>query len=83
VIVAALVILALAGACFLIRVVLGPSLADRVVAVDALVVTVVAAIVLNAIREDSAFFFDVALVVAFVGFLGTTAGARYIEQRGG
>jgi multisubunit Na+/H+ antiporter MnhF subunit len=82
-IVAALVLLAVAGACFLVRIVQGPSLVDRVVAVDALVVTVVSAIVLNAVRTDSRYYFDVALVVAFVGFLGTAASARYIEQRGG
>lgn len=79
----ALVLLAVAGTCFVVRVVRGPSLVDRVVAVDALVVTVVSAIVLNAVRIDSPYYFDVALVVAFVGFLGTAASARYIEQRGG
>jgi multicomponent Na+:H+ antiporter subunit F len=83
VIVAAIVLLAVGGACFLGRIVIGPSLADRVVAVDGLVVTIVAAIILNSIRTESEWFLGVALVVAFVGFVGTTAGARFIERRGG
>jgi multicomponent Na+:H+ antiporter subunit F len=77
------VVLALSGLCFLIRVIAGPSLADRIVALDGLVVTIVAAIVLNSIRRDTDWYLDVALVVAFIGFVGTTAGARFIEQRGG
>lgn len=80
---AAFVILALAGMCFLVRVIGGPSLADRIIALDGLIVTIVAAIVLNSIRTETDWFLDVALVVAFVGFVGTTAGARFIERRGG
>lgn len=80
---ASLILLAIGGACFLFRVVAGPSLADRVVALDGLVVTIAAAILVNAIRVDSTWFVDVGLVVAFTGFVGTTAGARFIERRGG
>jgi multisubunit Na+/H+ antiporter MnhF subunit len=80
---AALVLLVLGGACFLVRAVIGPSLADRVVAIDGLVITIVAAILVNSIRADSSWFLDVGLVVALIGFVGTTAGARFIEQRGG
>jgi multisubunit Na+/H+ antiporter MnhF subunit len=82
-IIAATVLLVLGGACFLVRVVGGPSLADRIVALDGLVVTIVAAIVLHSIRRDAGWHLDVALVVAFVGFVGTTTGARFIERRGG
>lgn len=80
---AALVLLAAGGACFLLRAVTGPSLADRVVAIDGLVVTVVSATLVNSIRTDSTWFLDTALVVAFIGFVGTAAGARFIERRGG
>ena len=79
----ATVLLTVAGACFLVRVIAGPSLADRIVALDGLVVTIVAAIVVHSIRRDVDWFLDVALVVAFIGFVGTTAGARFIERRGG
>lgn len=79
---AAILLLAASGACFLARVITGPSLGDRIVALDCLIVTVVAAIVLQSIRLDTDRYLDVALVVAFVGFVGTTAGARFIERRG-
>ena len=79
----ATVLLVAGGACFVARAVRGPSLADRVVAIDGLVVTIVAAILVNSIRTDAASFLDTAVVVALVGFVGTTAGARFIERRGG
>lgn len=82
-IVVAITLLTLGGTCFLIRIIGGPSLADRIVALDGLVVTIVAAIVLDSIRRDADWFLDVALLVAFVGFVGATAGARFIERRGG
>lgn len=82
-IIAAALLLVLGGACFQIRVIIGPSLADRMVALDGLVITIVAAILLNSIHRDTDWFLDVALVVAFVGFVGTIAGARFIERRGG
>lgn len=75
-------LLAVAGACFFIRLVRGPTLADRVVALDGLVITIVVTIVVDAIDRRSAVFLDVAVVVAFVGFVGTAAAARFIEQRG-
>lgn len=82
-IVVAFALLTAAAACFFSRLVRGPSLADRVVALDGLVITIVAAIAVDAARTGSDLFLDVAVVVAFVGFVGTAAAARFIEQRGG
>lgn len=82
-IVAAIVLVTTGAACFLVRALKGPSLADRVVAIDGLVVSLVGVILLHAIRTDSSWFLAVAVVVAFVGFVGTTAGARFIESKGG
>jgi multicomponent Na+:H+ antiporter subunit F len=82
-IVAALVMLAVAGACFVARLVMGPTLADRVVALDGLVITLVSAIALDAALTGSPLFVDVVVVIALVGFVGTAAAARFIEERGG
>ncbi|MBX3285560.1 MAG: monovalent cation/H+ antiporter complex subunit F [Acidimicrobiales bacterium] len=79
----ALVLLAVGGSCFVGRAIAGPSLADRVVAIDGLVVTIVAAILLTSVRSGNTRYLDVGLVVAFIGFVGTAAGARFIERRGG
>lgn len=78
----ALGLLAVAGGCFFHRLARGPSLADRVVALDGLVITIVAAIILYSASRPTDLFLDVAVVVAFVGFVGTAAAARFIEQRG-
>jgi multicomponent Na+:H+ antiporter subunit F len=83
VILVAAIMLVVAGVCFLARVIVGPSLADRVIAVDGLVITIVGGILLNSIRVGSSWFLDVAVVAAVVGFLGTAATARFIERRGG
>ncbi|HTO00539.1 MAG TPA: monovalent cation/H+ antiporter complex subunit F [Microthrixaceae bacterium] len=79
----ALALLVVGGACFLARVVMGPSIADRIVALDGLVVTIVAAILLGSVRNGTPEFVDTAVVVAFIGFVGTSAAARFIERRGG
>jgi len=59
----------------------GPSLPDRVVALDMMTVAIVAFCGLNAIRSGDAAFLDVALVLALVGFLATVALARFAERR--
>ncbi len=82
-IVAAMIVLVVGATCFLVRAIVGPSLADRVVAIDALVVTIVAIILVHSIRTRTSWFLGVAVVVALVGFVGTTAAARFIERRGG
>lgn len=78
----ALVLLGIGGLLFLVRLVLGPSLSSRVVALDGLVLTTIAAISTDAARTGSAVFLDAVVVVALVGFIATAAAARYIEDRG-
>ncbi len=62
------------------RLVLGPSLPDRVVALDMMSVAIVAFCGLAAIRSRDAAFLDVALALALVGFLATVALARFAER---
>ncbi|MEM9844296.1 MAG: cation:proton antiporter [Pseudomonadota bacterium] len=63
-----------------IRLAKGPSLPDRVVALDMMTVAIVAFCGLAAIRYETAAFLDVALVLALVGFLATVALARFAER---
>lgn len=79
---AAFALLWLAGALLLVRVVVGPSLADRVVALDGLLIVVICGLAVNAARTDSDLFTDVAVVIGLLGFLGTAVAARFIERRG-
>ena len=78
----ALVLLSLAIVAAFARLARGPSLADRVIALDVIAATIVAAAVLYAIRTGLAVFVDVALAIALVTFLGTVALAHAIESGG-
>ena len=79
---AALVLLVLGGAMFAVRVLRGPDLASRIVALDGLIIAIVAGIAVDAARTGEAVFLDAIVVVALVGFVATAAAARYIEGRG-
>jgi len=65
-----------------IRLLLGPSLADRVVALDLMATVAVGAICLYAIVTDQYIFLDAAMVLALILFLGTIAFAYYLEKKG-
>lgn len=62
------------------RIAVGPTLADRVVALDMMTVSIVAFCGLYAIFAGVEAFLDVAIVVALIGFLATVALARYAER---
>jgi multicomponent Na+:H+ antiporter subunit F len=78
--IAALSMLALAAALTFIRVVKGPTLPDRVIAVDLIGVLMVCLLVVTARATAEQAFLDVAIVVALISFVGTVAYARYIER---
>lgn len=65
----------------LIRLALGPSLPDRVVALDMMTILIVAFCGLEALSTGVLAFLDVALVLAIIGFLATVALARFAERR--
>jgi multicomponent Na+:H+ antiporter subunit F len=79
------ILLALLGLPLLLgflRLALGPSLPDRVVALDFMTAVAVAAAGLWAITTGNPVFLDVAMVLALITFVGTVAFARYLERRG-
>ncbi len=63
------------------RVVRGPTLADRVVALDMLVGIAIGFIALIAIKTGFVLYIDVAIALGLVGFLATVAFARFILSR--
>ncbi len=65
------------------RLMRGPSMADRVVALDLIAILAVAVMGLLAIEDAAPVFVDVAITLALVAFLGTVAFARYVETRRG
>jgi multicomponent Na+:H+ antiporter subunit F len=82
VIAASYVLVALAAVGFGYRLVAGPSLTDRVVGLDGLLIVGVTAIALRAMQTGEGAFLPVALVVTLVSFIGTAVVARFIEGRG-
>ncbi|NJO21641.1 MAG: cation:proton antiporter [Sphingomonadales bacterium] len=75
------VLLLLAMVLAFIRLARGPSLPDRVVALDLLTVLAVAFCALFAIASGEPAFLDVAIALALVAFLATVAFARFAERR--
>ncbi|MEL7213752.1 MAG: cation:proton antiporter [Pseudomonadota bacterium] len=63
------------------RLVKGPTLPDRVVALDMMTILIVVFCGLFAIATDERAFLDVAIVLALIGFLATVALARFAERR--
>lgn len=80
---ASFVVLALAALGFGYRLLAGPSLADRVIGIDGLLVVGVSAIALRAMQTGEGAFLPVAVVATLVGFVGTAVVARFIEGQGG
>lgn len=64
-----------------VRLALGPSLPDRVVALDMMTILIAAFCGLFSVFAGDTAFLDVAVVLALVGFLATAALARFAERR--
>jgi multicomponent K+:H+ antiporter subunit F len=60
------------------RLLKGPDISDRVLALDTLYMNMVALIILLDIRWDTELLFEAALLLAMMGFVSTVALARYI-----
>lgn len=78
----AFVVLAIAAVLQLLRLVRADSLADRIVALDMLLLTVVSGLAVDAALTGVGTFVDVLAVTALLGFTGTVTVARFIERRG-
>lgn len=78
----ALAMIGLSMALTFIRLVRGPTLPDRVVALDLMGVLAVGMLAAYDVAADQPLLLDPAAVLALVGFLGTVAFARYLARRG-
>ncbi|WP_170314834.1 cation:proton antiporter [Aquibium carbonis] len=78
----ALALLCLAFLTTVYRVVRGPTLPDRIVALDMLVAVALGFIAVIGIRSGITLYVDVAIALGLVGFLATVAFARFVLSRG-
>lgn len=76
----ALTMLVLAAGMAFVRLLKGPTLPDRVIAIDLIGVLMVCLLVVTAAATAQQAFLDVAMVVALISFVGTVAYSRYIER---
>jgi multicomponent K+:H+ antiporter subunit F len=80
---AAAITLGLLGVAFLLagwRLLKGPDAVDRVLALDTLYVVGLALLVVTGIRADDTVYFEAALIIALLGFVGTVAAARFLVR---
>lgn len=77
-----LVILAVSLVMVSIRIILGPTLPDRIVALDLLVGIAVGFTAAFGIRTAAYQYLDIAIALGLVGFLATVAFARFVLSRG-
>ncbi len=74
-------LIALALACSLARLILGPSLPDRVVSADLITILAVSIVGLLSLATERGDFLDVAIAVSLVAFLATIAFAWYADRQ--
>ena len=68
------------GAMCVHRVAIGPSAADRAIALDTLTMVFIGIICILCITWSSALYFDAVWILTLVGYLGSVAVARYLEK---
>ncbi|GEN83317.1 Na(+)/H(+) antiporter subunit F [Sporosarcina luteola] len=73
-----LVVLSIVGIMY--RVFRGPSIPDRLIALDGFGVMLISAIALISILFDTPFFIDVILLIAIMSFIGTVSFSKFIER---
>lgn len=74
-------LLAAAAVMATVRLLRGPGLLDRVVALDVIAAVVVAQAIVAGVRTNQAVLIDVGLAIALVSFLATIAAAHFVEER--
>lgn len=76
----ALVLISLSMLALIYRVIKGPSIPDRVIALDALGVNLIAVIALISIMLDTYAYLEVILLLGILAFIGTVAMAKFLEK---
>jgi multicomponent K+:H+ antiporter subunit F len=62
----------------LYRLLVGPDVPDRILALDTLYLNTIALLVLFGLLQGSALYFEAALLIAVMGFVGTIALSKYL-----
>jgi multicomponent K+:H+ antiporter subunit F len=76
-----LVLVGLATLLTLWRLARGPTMPDRILALDTLAIDAIALVVLIGLATGSVYSFEAALLIAMMGFVGTVALCKYLIGR--
>ena len=71
-------ILALGQIMSMVRLVIGPTPGDRILALDTMVINALGLVVVLGIQQGAQIYFEVSLLIAMLGFVSTVALARFI-----
>ena len=77
-IIAAFVTLGLGQILSMVRLVLGPTSGDRILALDTMVINALGIVVMLGIHQGAQIYFEVSLLIAMLGFVSTVALARFM-----
>ena len=80
-VVASMYVVGLAMLFALVRLLRGPTVPDRVLALDTLFVAAIAELVLLGMHLGTAVYFEAALIIAMLGFVGTVVLSKYVIRR--
>ncbi|GKV56922.1 Na(+)/H(+) antiporter subunit F [Sporosarcina sp. NCCP-2222] len=75
-----MIVVSLSMAGLMYRVFKGPSVPDRLIALDGIGVMLISAIALLSILFDTRFYIDVILLIAIISFIGTVSFSKFIER---
>lgn len=76
----AIVVLCISMILTIIRFAIGPSLADRITALDLISANLIAIIIIYSMMNENLIFMDAALILSLIAFLGTMSFAYYLIQ---
>lgn len=81
VIVAGMHVVGLAMVLALWRLLRGPTAPDRILALDTLYISAIAQLILFGMLLDTEIYFEAALIIAMLGFVGTVVLSKYVIRR--
>lgn len=70
--------MALGQVLAMVRLVKGPSIGDRILALDTMVINAIGLIVLMGIKQGTSIYFEASMIIAMLGFVSTVAIARFV-----
>lgn len=74
----AFVAIVVAQGMSMLRLIIGPTTGDRILALDTMVVNAIGLIVLLGIYQGTGIYFEASLIIAMLGFVSTVAYARFV-----